>query len=371
MKIIKNLSIYFFIFVFFLLLFEWSCRFLIPYKSGVEDAKFWYEYRLQDPAAYNNAEYNVKTLVKENFSIQHIILNGNLVPKDQKGKYINVRDNKRVTLNQPEKYINNIHVFGGSTIFCAEVPDEFTIASILQKIINQNLPNKFKVINHGTSGLRISDQVQKIKYLNLKPNDILIFYDGVNEVYQNLFRGSFDESIIEQDRNFKKKLNIFHRLYIDFFDKFAGRHFFLFRRFLNPYQAPQENIVNITDENILSYNDEFIDNLEKIKSIAYEKELIYFHIFQPNLFIKKNKSKYQKKLLNNKWLTPSGLDKAFDYALKEQKLLNHKLEQKNINSFSLIEVFDDLEQEIYLDYYHLNEYGNSIIAKNIYKIIFN
>ncbi len=64
-----------------------------------------------------------------------------LVPNDFESEWLNIINNKRLTTDVSQNYFQNIYVFGGSTLYCAEVPDSLTICSILQRLIN-NLGKK-------------------------------------------------------------------------------------------------------------------------------------------------------------------------------------------------------------------------------------
>jgi len=90
-KLIKNISIYFFVFCIIFFIAEIFARYVIPYSGGIAKAKLWYEYRLQNPAAYKNSPYDVKKLIKEAFEIRHVQVDGNLQPLDRKGMYINIK----------------------------------------------------------------------------------------------------------------------------------------------------------------------------------------------------------------------------------------------------------------------------------------
>ena len=368
-KLIKNISIYFFVFCIILFIAEIFARYVIPYSGGIAKAKLWYEYRLQNPAAYKNSPYDAKKLIKEAFEIRHVQVDGNLQPLDRKGMYINIKNNKRVTTDQPINYTNKIFIFGGSTIFNSEVPDKFTIASFLQRLININYNKKYKVINYGVSGLLIEDQLRKIKQIKFNENDIVILYDGINEIYQYLYRGSFEKNIISEDRERLEKLNFFSRNYILFFDKYGGNYSFLFRRFLNPYASPKEYKYELKIKNLEAFNNNYYKNLIQIKNFSNINKIKYYHFLQPNLFQKKNKLNYEKELIDNQGLTPKGTKNAFDFFIKNKLYLDSFILESMINSKSLLNIFDNIEEPIYLDYMHINEVGNEIVAKEFYKTL--
>ena len=102
--------------------------------------------------------------------------------KDFDGDYINIENGRRVTTDSKGLRQHRVLVFGGSTIFCAEVPDSMTIPSQLQKLVLEN-GYEFDVINYGISGIRIENQFAILKtVIDLGADDTVVFYDGVNDL---------------------------------------------------------------------------------------------------------------------------------------------------------------------------------------------
>lgn len=102
-----------------------------------------------------------------------------VIPNDQQGKYINVSNGKRRTAFQPIEVKNKVYLFGGSTIFSGEVPDEYTIASRLQQLLNTKFADRFTVENYGSTSVTLAQQLERLRTLQLAPGDVVIFYDGV------------------------------------------------------------------------------------------------------------------------------------------------------------------------------------------------
>ena len=87
----------------------------------------------------------------------------------------------RVTTDQPSTYSGRVLIFGGSTTFCGEVPDQLTYPSVLQRILNDR-DSGLMVENYGKSAATATDRVQVLKTVDdLDENDIVVFYVGVNE----------------------------------------------------------------------------------------------------------------------------------------------------------------------------------------------
>jgi len=87
----------------------------------------------------------------------------------------------RTTSDQPASFSGKVLIFGGSTTFCAEVPDHMTTSSILQRLLNDRGANR-RVDNYGKSAATSTDRVAALgKVVDLNKGDIVIFYIGVNE----------------------------------------------------------------------------------------------------------------------------------------------------------------------------------------------
>ena len=73
---------------------------------------------------------------------------GITVLADCASQYYNVRNGDRLTTDNPEEYAKTIHIFGNATAGGARAEDKYTVASHLQRIINEESKLKMKVVNH-------------------------------------------------------------------------------------------------------------------------------------------------------------------------------------------------------------------------------
>ena len=98
---------------------------------------------------------------------------------DFDGRYINVVNGLRVTEPLPANPTRRIVAFGGSTTFCAEVPDALTWPSQLaQRVFDRET----QVINAGLSGAEFANRVEALEGLNsTRSGDVAIFFVGVND----------------------------------------------------------------------------------------------------------------------------------------------------------------------------------------------
>ena len=99
--------------------------------------------------------------------------------QDLQSKYINVFDGKRVTTDCPDTYENVVYIIGPSWVFGKYEKDSSTLASNLQRKINEkNL--KFKVINCGIPGVHWQKLIKNMSTIHAKKGDKIILVDCDN-----------------------------------------------------------------------------------------------------------------------------------------------------------------------------------------------
>ena len=138
----------------------------------------------QDANTLSKANNSYSPLDEYNFANGELIKSsGDLITiGDFGGSFIKIKDGRRVTVGSNGLRKQRVLVFGGSTVFCAEVPDLLTSPSQLQKLILEN-GFDFDVLNYGIPGLRIENQFNILKTVtDLGPGDIVVFYDGVHDL---------------------------------------------------------------------------------------------------------------------------------------------------------------------------------------------
>jgi len=314
-----------------------------------------YDFRKSQPEPYLDAEYFSKIFIEEwkkhPGGYTEIPNTKIIIPNNFKGKYINVENNLRVTKFQPLQYKNTIHIFGGSTIFGGEVPDDNTIPSFLQKKINDSNIS-YKVNNYGVSSIITKQQFERLKNMvEIKKGDIVIFYDGANDVLQKIYLGNEEGWIVGGNK--EKKF-----FWIKILRKISKNSYF-FYYIDNKITAAPTIQTNFFNEAIVYSNE-----ISIAKKYVEEKNAVFYHFLQPVLFEKENKNEYEKKLLTIKSIVPEGLENSFSkaYPLFKQQL-------KNNYSHDLTNSFDDTQRSVYLDWCHVSHIGNQIIAEKIFSII--
>ena len=246
------------------------------------------EFRLKRPEPYVNAAYFSENFINEAFTQPGKWLldeeYGGVKPSDYKGKWINVKNNRRVTTNKPLNYLRTIYLFGGSTIYNGEVPDNLTIASQLASLGANNY--LYNVVNMGATSIHSAQQFGRLKSeINLNKGDLVIFYDGVNDVLQRIIYENRDGYMIGQPKreNFWIKLLRSKRKYSSILQIMYSE------MIKNTKEKPQSLIDGSIDDyiNILVETNEYVK-----KQGAY-----FYHFLQPTIFTKKKLNDYEQMLI--------------------------------------------------------------------------
>ena len=315
------------------------------------------EFRMQQPEPYINAEYFSKDFINETFMQPGGWLldktYGGVKPRNFEGKWINVRDNRRVTINKPRNYLRKIYLFGGSTVYNGEVPDTLTIASQLASLgANDFL---YEVVNMGATSIHSNQQFGRLKSeIKLKDGDVVIFYDGVNDVYERIVyenREGYMAGQPKQENFWIKQLRSK--------SKYSSILHILLSQMIN-------NTKEISSTLIKNSIEDYIKTLGEVNEYAEAHRAYFYHFLQPTIFTKKNLNEYERMLLAKgpPFVTRQSVQ-AFTSAYP---IIENKLDSIEF-SYSLTGAFDNLEESPYLDFCHVTHVGNKIIAENIWNRI--
>lgn len=107
-----------------------------------------------------------------------------------RGTFLNTNNQGFRRTKEPRAYDGKpikIYVFGGSTTFGYGVPDDYTIPSYIQKILEQRYPNKAILVKNYGQGYYYSSQEMLLLISLIKDGDIpdwAVFIDGANDTHQ-------------------------------------------------------------------------------------------------------------------------------------------------------------------------------------------
>jgi len=294
-----------------------------------------------------------------------------LLEPNQHNKYFNINSDgfRGPELNfQDEDYI--IFVIGGSTTFgFITSSDEFTIPSILGKKINDEELN-VEVVNAGISMATSGNELYYLEnyILDYSP-DMVIMYDGWNDIIQGITdykknNSDNDYNPISEDLSNEDNTNTGLISFFAKIDYQTGLGIALFlSHLINDPEIDLNKNINIyknMDTPALDFIESKIENnWSKTCLIGEKHELQIINILQPMLGTSDRIISDEAKSL----LTP------FSVHMKKLDLDENQLNACH-NVYDFRNIFAGMNNEvIYFDEGHMSDFGNEIIAENIFKKI--
>jgi hypothetical protein len=312
--------------------------------------------------------------------------------KEFEGKHVNVSaDGIRKTWNpefENREEVETVYVFGGSATWGFGSRDDFTIPSLLSKKLNES-KKTYSVVNYGEAAYTLTQEIIHLTLLlkNGERPDHVIFYDGINEVlsaYENGVAGSiynlhemkdiFENNMFRQKRSVSNAGLIWKgltgvirdnsmicrafsqgTLYVAGNKRFRGEGAYSAKR--NIASAYNDDELALLSEEIVS---KYLRGMDLIGSLSRIYGFRHIFVWQPVLYSKKyispEESTYSKGWKNR--VRKKLFEKV--YGLIEKKRIEHFHDISN--------VFDEVKDTLYIDFWHVTEKGNEIAADRIYDI---
>jgi len=376
-KFVLVFFLFVFSIVFVLLVVEFGSRGLLllfpelKYKSHIE-------FRKSVPAPYSDSDYDVKSFIDESYNLPgwDTPLNSRLlIPRNFQGRYISIDKGVRHTTDQPSTFDNVIYVFGGSTIFNNEVPDRYTVTSFLQRLVNDNSSKRYKVENYGATSVVSSQELERLKLIQLQKGDMVIFFNGANDSYISIYNRDPDGWIVGEINNILFEKDWLSNFLVKIHTKLKSYSIFV-SVFLSPYDYRYEPTHFRDHQEVealaIKMRAKFVRNISEAANYTIASKANFFHFLQPTLFTVKQSSLYEYQLRKNSYLISAGIDKTL---IEGYKALTPAIEELKrdygVLSFDITNIFDKRPsgEEFFLDWVHVTEKGNEVIANAIFEKI--
>ena len=350
--------------VFALALAEGGCRIYSAFLPPT--ATTHYQFRVSRPPPYQHAEYFSRAFLNESFAQPggwKTDPSFGWMPNDYRGQHFNIDGGKRKTTNSPEpaNARGRVLVFGGSTVYCSEVPDSLTICSCLQRLLNEREKAHYTVENLGATTVTIKQQLARLKLEPIGSSDLVVFYDGVNDVLQSIFYNNPDGNIIDESRKQLEGFSSINRFLFKVHRRLAPYSAFV-AVFLNPIK-PARTTKEVDSFAVATAAQKYRETILQAAEYCRSKGAKFVHFLQPCLSAAPAKSSYEKSLLENGWLTAPGMDRAFQIGYPALRRVCQEAAEAGVLSFDLSACLDSRGDEVYLDYAHVNHVANQLIAQ--------
>jgi hypothetical protein len=305
------------------------------------------------------------------------------------GEHIRIAGGIRRTTDRPPHADHRILVFGGSTVLSRRVPDAMTIPSHLQRLVNDRPDLAYAVANRGSPGAGIGIQAARLRATRIDPGDIVIFYDGINDAFNTIYRqrrnaahqgdpGDVVGDLAAAQRRFQDlgarmgEVSVAARLLFDLgFDLGADRT-----------GRASDDSGPVLPKGIENTNE--IERLQSGVADAYGRVLakanryvtdaggVFHHFLQPNLYIQLERSAHEERLMQREAKLYPGFETAVQIGYPKLRSATRKARAEGVASTDLTGVLTDRSEpgEVYFDRAHVNHVANGIIAQAMFDSIF-
>ena len=265
-----------------------------------------------------------------------------------------------------------VFAFGGSTMLGWGSPDWGTIAAYLQSRLEEQTVQPVCVINYGEDGY-VSTQSLVELMLQLQSGnipDMVIFYDGVNEVIAAHESGKpvAHVTLAEITARFEERENPLVEV------GKATRTYALLRRWMDAIE--QRNLRDRSDISVhqgIRINPDqlaaemtktYVGNYQIVGALSKEYGFDYFFFLQPHLAVGEKSLTKEEQAIKNR-IDPN-LAKLAKVFYRDITSVSPQLE----NLHSLAALFDDQGKLIWIDVVgHITPEGNELVAQAILEVV--
>ncbi len=306
---------------------------------------------LLDSPPYQDAAYATPDFIDEVLATQGRTEGSSedpniILPNNFEGEFINIIEHQRFTTGQPDFFDHRIYLFGGSTIFNLAVPDEMTIASQLQRMLLAYYGQSYRVENFGVIGATTHQQFLRLQTLTLNPGDVVIFYDGYNDIFKGL------------TRNHLWMLNLLSKS--DFFNFFLKP---ILAPYLPPFQSPE----------LESLSAGYYQEIVSAEELTTQQGALFLHFLQPSLHTLTGKSAYENQIIEELRTKAKGWHESYLSAYPVLADVHFTLTAEGIIAYDLRDALNpehrEFTGEIFLDDIHVNHLGNQVIADRLFQAL--
>jgi hypothetical protein len=337
------------------------------------DAK---QFRLTRPPPYAHSPYFSSEFVTESFveprgwamaKDQDFVL-----PNDFSGHWFNIRDHLRVTSGTPPRPRHRLHLFGASSIYCAEVPDEFTVASELQSELNAASPGEWEVRNYGVPSVNTRQELLRLKSVPVDVGDVIVFYDGPTDL-ERVYNGNSRGWVIEETEKITEAYTPAEKLLL-YLNRHYARYSYFVREFvsLRPKRPAAMADRALIDENLQLSREAYRNNIHDAAVYAAAHGARFVHFLQPTLFSLPSLTPYEERLRKVAIRSYPALDEVYRVGYPALRAAVEDNRRTGIDTHDVSDLFNKRPagEEVYLDFSHLAESGNAKVANTIFRLTF-
>jgi hypothetical protein len=286
------------------------------------------------------------------------------------GTHVNInQDGIRITPGADCKSNSfKVYTFGGSSMWGWGSPDWGTIPAYLQEGLNEIIEGPVCVVNMGEDAYVSTQNLISLilKLQKGKVPDVVIFFDGVNDVYVGYESGEpgVHPLFPEISSRFEGQgINLLNRLRgtnMFWLAKNLAQKIGVYGAALDRFQGTSAIMDQEIDELAYEVIERYLGNYNLVNSLAIEYDFQSFFFWQPHVAV------------GEKELTSHEMDMRLEISETLSQLANHSYDYLNHiseefqNIHYIADLFDDQATQIWIDSWgHVTPEGNKLIANEM------
>ena len=242
--------------------------------------------------------------------------------------------------------------------------DDHTVPSELSRMLSDTISCSVEVTNFSENGY-VATQSLLMLILELRRGnvpDVVLFYDGINDSFsafqngrpgvpQNEYNRSLEFNILHPNcrlRFYKSAVKIIFRRTLRLIDKLAGRI---------PDKSTLKKNYEQNEELALGVLQVYSDIVHTVRSLGERYEFKSSFFWQPSI--------YSKKILSDYEASEKAINIRYSSLISDVNSLIGKFSTLSLenNFYEIQDIFDDRQEGTYLDFAHISEDGNKLVAE--------
>jgi lysophospholipase L1-like esterase len=304
--------------------------------------------------------------------------------KPFRGQHVNMdSDGVRKTSNPDPPSAHTLHVFGGSTIWGRGARDDFTVPSWLSRKLSER-GHPFRVVNHGVTAFITTQELVRLVVMLHRGErpDYVVFYDGANDVYSAYLSGragtiydlagikrKVEQKEADQLRDGLTGLVRYVAEYVRLVGATVGAIRRVFPRAFLPYEVEGVKMDKDRFRGLArDIADEYRRFLDVLDHLAVAYGFRYAAFWQPILFTEKRLVGEERDLARVDGVTLIDGEKLGQLFREVAPLI---VTDPSRHFYNISDVLDGRGEPCYIDFAHLSEACNALVAERIADIIVN
>jgi hypothetical protein len=291
------------------------------------------------------------------------------------GEFINISpDGVRLTVKEDIRTdAKKIFMYGGSTLWGSGSPDGQTIPSILQSLLGED----YDVYNFGETGYVSTQELNYLLYqLSIGDiPDVVIFYDGVNDAYAGAYSPAIPRDpheLREREEEIRAKIEQgwFTGRATELYDLSNYKRLVGYLRSIlftdtQAHKKWDKQVKKSIKSNSILVLDMYEAHIRQVKALSREYGFEVLFFWQPGLFSLTRKTpSYEQSIIER--ASPVWVESQQEvYRVAKDRLVN----RENEGVFFLGNIFDEVDEPIYIDWCHIGPNGSEIVAREMFNHI--